>query len=145
MALFMTVADAQAGARDTDRDVGRLFLGCTDCVHACDLANGKREFFPFPVSSDGITGMAVTEDGARLFSVQKDGVHTVGLRTSACAVLVPSNSGYATFRAGPVTADVDKSGRFDFAMGCVIDRATRSLLMVEHQAQQIVRLRGVDV
>jgi hypothetical protein len=144
MALFINDADAPDGARDTDRDVGRLFVGCLDGVHACDLAKGERKFFALSASPYGIAGMAVTEDGARLFAVIKDGVRTVDLRTGACAVLVPTNSG-SQFRAGPVPAGGGKSGRFAYVMGCVIDKATRSLLMVEYQTHQIVRLRGVDV
>jgi hypothetical protein len=53
--------------------------------------------------------------------------------------------GAQSFRAGPVTSDATRSGQFSYVMGCVIDEATRSLLMVELESLRIVRLRGVDV
>jgi hypothetical protein len=125
----------------SDGCLSAVWTVCTPVIWR--KANGS--FFALSASPNGITGMAVTEDGARLFVVLKDSVHTVDVRTGTCALLVSPNSGSASFRAGPVTAERDKSSRFDYAMGCVIDKSTRSLLMVEYQTNRIVRLRGIDV
>jgi hypothetical protein len=135
-----SAADAKA---DSDRDVGRLFVGCTDGVHAFDLTEGKRTRFEFD-GNPFIRALAVTEDGARLFVVTSPAIHAVDTRTGASTTLITMVDG-ACFRAGPVTSDKRTTGRLEDVAGCVIDKATRSLVMCEYTANRIVRLRGVDV
>jgi hypothetical protein len=68
---------AVATDADAERDVGSLYVGCRDGVHAFDLAEGKRTHFPIVQT---ITGLAVTEDGARLFVVAPQTVSVLDLR-----------------------------------------------------------------
>jgi hypothetical protein len=44
-----------------------------------------------------------------------------------------------------VTRSDDSSAWFGYVGGCVIDKATRSLLMVENGFYRLVRLRGIDI
>jgi hypothetical protein len=73
-------------------------------------------------------GLAVTEDGARLFVVQTSGaVYRVDTRTGvAVAVCTPPADGYDPPRC------------------CVLDPPTRSILMSDCQRPRIVRLCGVE-
>jgi hypothetical protein len=115
-------------------------------VHAFDLAKGESAVLPLPVPQvSSVTGLAVTEDGARLFVVTQHSIYTIDLRTGTSSELVRGAYAYGAFRAGPVTTDPGKMGRFSYVMGCVIDKVTRSLVMVEYETHRIVRLRGVDV
>jgi hypothetical protein len=47
--------------------------------------------------------------------------------------------------AGLVTGDPKTSAELLHGMGCVIDKATRSLVFCEHFGHALVRMRGVDV
>ncbi len=130
---------------DTDRDVGQLYVGCRDGVHVFDLEEGKRKHLPWPVPN-GIQALVLTEDGTRLFAVSTDAVDMVDARTGARTGLFNIPIGHVGhFRAGPVTSDPQTTGGFEDAMGCVIDKATRSLVMCDFGANRIIRLRGVDV
>jgi hypothetical protein len=71
-ALTASAAGADA---DADRDVGCLYVGCDDGVHAFDLAEGKRKQFPLPLI--GMTALTVSEDGARLFAVSPPVIHVI--------------------------------------------------------------------
>jgi hypothetical protein len=124
----------------------RPFFGCNDGVHAVDLAKGERKLLGLPLFQVvSVTGLAVTEDGARLFVVTQRAIFTVDSRIGATSSLVAVSQSFGALRAGPVTSDATRSGQFSYVMGCVIDEATRSLLMAEYLTHQIVRLRGVDV
>jgi hypothetical protein len=82
-----TDASDGAAAPDPDRDVGRLFVGCTDGVHAFDLMGGKRQHFQPKRTMGCVTGLAVTDDGARLFAVGVRGIHMFATRTGAATEL----------------------------------------------------------
>jgi hypothetical protein len=159
-----SAAPASSGARagadpDSDRDIGRLYIGCDGGVHAFDLSAGERQLlFPLPTLPGGmsssehtVTGLAVSHDGARLFVVATTIVFMVDLRTGSATPLVgvPSDSMSMGMGGGSV-AGLDGSGpqagyELRYAEGCVIDELTRSLVMSESDAARIVRLRGVDV
>jgi hypothetical protein len=85
----------------------------------------------------------VTEDGARLFAVAPHAVHLIDTRTGAVTPLISGSTG--EFRAGPVTSDKETTGGLKCAIGCVIDEATRSLVMCDYFAHRIVRLRALFV
>jgi hypothetical protein len=67
------------------------------------------------------------------------------LDTRTGATIGPPALPIDQFRTGPVTSDPQTTGGFVRALGCVIDKATRSLVMCEFSTHQIFRLRGVDV
>ncbi len=117
---------------DPDRDVGRLFVGCADGVHVFDLSTGERQHFPI----EDVTGLALTEDGARLFAGGERGVYMVDTRTGDCTAIIGG---------GTVTNDPQTARRFGFAGGFIIDKATRSLVLCDYEGQRIVRLRRVDI
>jgi hypothetical protein len=71
-----------------------------------------------------VTALAVTDDGARLFVVGCESLSVVNTRTGAFTVLTRFE------------ADV---------RDCVIDKATRSLVMTDYDGRKIVRFCGVDV
>jgi hypothetical protein len=128
------VADAGAGAgAEADRDVGRLFVGCGEGVHAFDLAEGKRSFFQLPIT-DQVTGLAV-EDGKRLFALTPQAIFMIDTHSGAVASLW---SGAGRSRTSSELTIL-------FGMGCVLDLATRSLVLCDYNANTIVRARGVDV
>lgn len=126
----------------SERDVGRLYVGCYDGVHVFDLDKGERKHFPL-TECNNVTGLALTEDGVRLFAVSAYAVDMVDTVTGACTSLMRGSDG--RFRAGPVTSRQQTAVGFSFAKGCVIDNATRSLVLCDDNAHRVVRLHGVDV
>jgi hypothetical protein len=75
--------------------------------------------------------------------VSTNAVHAVDLRTCTTVALISVQTG-GWYRAGPVTNDKETTGGFAEALGCVIDEATRSLVMCDYGANRIVRVRQVD-
>jgi hypothetical protein len=69
---------------DPDRDIGCLYVGCDDEVLAFDLANGERKRFPCD-GAQPISGLAIAEDGARLFVVTDQTVSLLDTQTGDCA------------------------------------------------------------
>jgi hypothetical protein len=132
---------------DDGRDAGRLVVGCYGDVHIFDLTMGERKRLAFPGTGNGITGLALCEDGARLFVISAGAVHLLDTRSGAVTALVlPAKDVVnAVIRTGVVTSDPASSAGLGYAVGCVIDKLTRSLLLCETSANQIVRVRGVDV
>jgi hypothetical protein len=124
-----------------DADGGRLYVSFGRELHAFDLSEGLRRQFSFSPKCRSINGIALTEDGARLFVVTIDGVHVLDTRTGDIAQLIVS--GESVFRAGPVTSDPRTTGRFAYATGCLLDEATGSLVVCDHDSHRIARLRGV--
>jgi hypothetical protein len=129
---------------EDERDVGRLFVGCEDGVHVFHLAEGKRQHFPLSIGA--CNGLAVNEDGARLFVVSNGWVAAMDTQSGASTVLVnpppsPKNSVSQQQQQQPQSGVVLSC----HSRGCVIDRATRSLVMYDIVTRQIVRLRGVGV
>ncbi len=120
-------------AANSDRDVGRLFVGCEGGVHAFDLEKGVRESFYFNAPSR-TTGLALTDDGTRLFVVQYHTVAVMDTRTGVFTTLF----GAANYRRQTTRC-------VDYMTGCVIDKATQSLVICDCEANQIVRFRGVDM
>jgi hypothetical protein len=105
-------------------------------VHAFDLTKSERKHFAFD-PSDKIARLAVTDDGARLFAVSDSRIFLVDAHSGAVTALSRGNS-------------ADRGRRIsdqylNFGMGCVIDAATRSLVICDYTANAIVRIRGVDV
>ncbi len=140
--------DVDADA-DADRDVGRLYVGCDDGVHAFDLASGERRCMQILDPREGFpsyfTGLTLTEDGTRMYVIIAGyAVCMVDTRTGAYIVLV-SGAVNRRFQDGPITSDMEKTGRFNHAIDCLIDKATRALVLFDYNAKRIVRLRGVDV
>jgi hypothetical protein len=125
MALHAMAAEVQAGAANPERDVGRLFVCCDDGVHAFDLAEGRRTCFSTRHPDDRLTGLAVTEDGTRLFATAVTALFMFDTRTRAVTML--------------------SIGRLRYAIGCVIDSVTRSLVICDHHNHTVVRMREVDV
>jgi hypothetical protein len=132
--------EAAAVVVDAECDVGRLYVSAGNELHAFDLAEGERKHFAI-AGFERITGLAVSEDGARLFIVTPQSASVLDTRTGASTPLI-TVSAVGGFRAGPVTSDEQTSGGFSFARGCVLDESTGSLVMCEHLVHRIVRLRG---
>ncbi len=130
--------------QDPDRDAGRMYVGFSDEVHAFDLAKGERQHFVV-TGRHYVSGLVVSEDGAWLFAVGASGVDRLDAITGACTELVSIEGDNRRSRAGPVTDDPATTGRFGHITDCIIDRATRSLVMCDFDANRIVRLRGVDL
>jgi hypothetical protein len=83
-----------------DRDVGVLYVSSGSELHAFDLTEGVRKRFELS-DPRTINGIAVTEDGARLFVVTVNAVHVVDTRTGACAPLTISVATGGPLRVGP--------------------------------------------
>jgi hypothetical protein len=131
---------------NSESDVGRLYVGCgRGVVHEFGLSEGKRWQYITKTDADAateeVTGLAVTDDGARLFAVNKSAVHLIDLLTGNVTCLV---KGKGTLTAGPVTDGPDR-GHLNEAGGAVIDPVTRSLLMVDFRDHRLVRLRGIEL
>jgi hypothetical protein len=125
---------ATASAVDPDLDAGRLYVSCDDGVHVFDLAQGHRARFSLSLPSS-ITGLAVTDDDTRLFVVAGSVVGVINTRTGAVTELLPERD--------PARPKAPRA--LGHGMGCVIDSATRSLVICDYNAYRIVRLRGIDV
>jgi hypothetical protein len=73
-------------------DVGLLYVGCSDSVHVFDLARGERS--RLEMDREGresrVTGLAIREDGARLFAVIAGGVFMWDTRTRIRTALGPT-------------------------------------------------------
>ncbi len=152
--------NASTAAAD-DRDVGRLYVGSIDGVHAFDLASGQRKHFHR--DDRCVNALALTEDGTRLFAVSDDGIDIFDTRTGAFTVLVdidnvahsPCTRAYGPIRpviqllfgnaCGEDSCPGQAATQLAPATGCVIDKATRSLVVSAYGARRIIRLRGVDV
>jgi hypothetical protein len=117
-----------------------LYVGAGDGVHVFDLDAGERKLLA--VRAAPTSGLALTEDGARLFAVGTAGIDVIDTRTGARTVLVGPGD---MFRAAPVTDSAKTSGGFVYPIGCVIDTATHSLITVDYTFPRVARLRGVDV
>jgi hypothetical protein len=121
-------------------------VSCGKALHIFDLQSGQRT--EIPASQFGpAAAMAVTEDGVRLFEVRPRTVCVVDLRTGVRTALVHGRYWVTKLMIGRATPpDLDTPcAALLTASGCVIDRATRSLVMCHSQSHQIIRLRGVDV
>jgi hypothetical protein len=127
-----TAADADADA-DADRDAGWLYVCCPDGVHAFDLTRGERKCFALGTPYRRPFGVAVTDDGARLIVVTEQAVCAVSTRSGAMTLLSGGNG------------DSDDQYTLGIALGCVLDKATRSVVMCDYDESLIVRLRGVDI
>jgi hypothetical protein len=97
-------------------------------VHSFDTVRGERKHYPFTVGADTATGLALAEDGARLFLATKYTLQVLDLRTGTFTVLAAR-----------------QSALYSDGMGCVMDKATRSLLVCDHGGHRVVRIRGVDM
>jgi hypothetical protein len=131
-------ADADADV-DADRDVGCLYVGCGARLDVFDLTEGVRKRWKLPITE--IRALAVTQDGARLFALSPKNAHVIDTATGKTTALIPFRDG-----DGPVTFTSDKTtgGLGIDAMGCVIDEATRSLIICDFIAHRIARVRQVD-
>jgi hypothetical protein len=136
LALHVSSSARAVAAADPDRDVGRLFVSCRDGVHAFDLMEGEHKHFAFDPLGN-ITGLAVTDDGGRLFAVTRGTVLLVDAHSGAVTALTSPSSPGASSRPSDV--------QLSFGRGCVLDAATGSLLICDYNANTIVRARGVDV
>jgi hypothetical protein len=115
---------------DPERDVGRLFVGYRNGVFAFDLQSGEKKRFDVEIGV-GASGLAVTEDGARLFAVySSSAVYSVDTRTGVVDTVRGSECGAETLGS---------------LFGCLLDPQTRSLICSDHVGHRIVRLRGIDI
>jgi hypothetical protein len=125
VASSLTAASNTTATVDPERDAGVLYVGCGDGVHVFDLTCGERKCFA-KTDNYSITGLALTDDGARLFAVGGGGVLRFDTSTGAISV------------CASLCADT-------LPMGCVLDPATRSLVLCMYSAHVIMRVRGIDV
>jgi hypothetical protein len=89
LALHVSVAasllpSGGGGAQDADRDVGCLFVGAKSAVYAFDLQTGQRKHF---VIGGPAGGLAVTQDGARLFVLRMSGRFVYSIDTRVGVVV----------------------------------------------------------
>lgn len=125
----------------SDTDVGQLYVGCANGIYAFDLVKGERRYLSADVTY--YTGLAVTDDGTRLFAVNLTSVNMFDTHTGVRTTLIPIISG--RIRAGPITNDRHTTGGFGRAYGAVIDKTTQSLIMCDSNAHQIIRLRDINL
>jgi hypothetical protein len=134
------LVDVKSAREVPDRDLGRLCVSAPDGIHVFDLHAGTREVL---VRQSGVSALAVSADSQRLFAITERAVHMIEVRTGSSVVLVAAGKRGSTFRAGAVSRDAERSGRFGrLAATCLLDVATLSLVLCD--AHRIVRLRGVQ-
>jgi hypothetical protein len=87
LVLSLALHSPSSAAVDPERDSGRLYVGCVGRVLAFDLDKGERK--DFVVDGGHACGIAVTEDGARLYVVQTGGdIFCVDTRTGVAVRLL---------------------------------------------------------
>jgi hypothetical protein len=143
MALHAIPVPSQTA--DPLADSGWLYVGCGDGVYGFNLTQRTRRHFPKSalMSQRTITGMAVTEDGARLFVVAQHFIEVMDTRTGVFTTLVRAIR--SALSTGPVTSDPATSSGVHCVIGCLLDQATRSLILSDAAANRIVRLRSIEV
>jgi hypothetical protein len=125
-------------AAEGEIDAVRLFVGCDDGVHAFDMVQGEHKHFR--VRTGPVSGVAVTDDGARLFAVQTSGLLCVDLATEKVTTLISGIPQFRALRVGP-----QAQGEFEYCASCVIDAQSRALIICDQNARRLIRVRGVDV
>jgi hypothetical protein len=103
---------------DPDRDVGRLFVGSKNGVDVFDLTKGERKLLPPKGAIAPIGGLAVTDDGTRVFAGASGRVLMFETGTGAMTEVL-STAGLRGFR-------------WAHGIGCVIDNATQSLVISDY-------------
>jgi hypothetical protein len=76
---------------DCERDGGCLYVFCDDGVHAFDLQAGTRRVFQLDPHS-AVHGLAVNEDGTRLFAVSPGIVYVFDMRTGTRTALIAGSA-----------------------------------------------------
>jgi hypothetical protein len=136
--LAVPVPTSSAGpAAEGEMDAVRLFVGCSEGVSAFDMVTGEQKHFR--VESGSVTGVAVTDDGARLFIVHTHSVSCVNLATEKVTSLISGIPQFRALRVGPETPR-----EFEYCASCVIDAQSRALIICDQNARRLIRVRGVD-
>jgi hypothetical protein len=116
---------------DFEPDTGRLFVSSNENVYELDLSSGPVDYWWMASHEDHLRGLAVADDGVRVFVVHLSGIAEIDTRTGVVGELA----------AFPVP-QVARSSVIGVG-GAAIDRAAGPLLFANHQRNCIQRLVGI--
>jgi hypothetical protein len=122
---------AAAAPGSSQVDAVRLFVGSSNVVFEVKCDTLALKSHKVTTTSDGpvITGLAVADDGERVFVVCTTFVAVLDLRTDKTTTLTTALSSLA----------------LSFASGAAVDRAARALLFCSRSGQKIMRMTGIQL
>jgi hypothetical protein len=130
---------------DDELSAVRVFANSRERVLRMDLTTGEAT--SWMVTNELVTGLAVADDGVRVFVLTHQTVSVLDTHTGDVSMLLAPNLWADGFQAGPVRGPQENGwgrARLLHSSTCLIDRDARALLISGYLSHCIVRLTGIE-